>query len=71
MTIEYRTDAWKIGEPKSRMDYSEAKAINDFSEVDEILGSVVVRRHIQPKDVKSPSFPTVVKKSRPKGAAQS
>ena len=62
MTIEYRTDAWKIGEPKSRMDYSEAKAINDFLEVDEILGSVVVRRHIQPKDVKSPFFPTVVKK---------
>ena len=28
---------------------SEAKAINDFLEVDEILGSVVIRRHIQPK----------------------
>ena len=62
MTIEYRTDAWRIGEPKSRMDYSEAKAINDFLEVDEILGSVVVRRQIQPKDVKAPSFPTVIKK---------
>eukprot|EP00944_MAST-04C_sp_MAST-4C-sp1_P010576 g10576.t1 len=62
MTIEYRTDAWRIGEPKSRMDYSEAKVINDFLEVDEILGSVVVRRQIQPKDVKAPSFPTVIKK---------
>jgi ankyrin repeat protein len=49
LTVEYRTEAWKINEPKSTLDYSEAKAINDFLEVDEILGSVVVRRHIQPK----------------------
>ena len=47
------------------MDYSEAKAINDFLEVDEILGSVVVRRQIQPIDAKTaPSFPTVIKKNR-------
>ena len=36
--------------------------LKNFLEVDEILGSVVVRRQIQPIDAKAPSFPAVIKK---------
>ena len=45
LTVRYRTNTWNILEPKAKKERRQL-AFSEFLEVNEALGSVVVRRHI-------------------------
>ena len=46
LTVRYKTRSWEVEEPKMRGDTSQLpEAVSEFYEINEILGSVIVRRH--------------------------